>query len=190
VKEAPRFTPWPLHRPPKERRIKRPLAKDTLAGAVPRQPYLASVPIMRFFIFSLLALAATATHAEQPACLPSTLALSSVPTGTPIPRHIDRPSLFLASNHGMAAYWYCQSPEGQVTYWEIHGTPKAVLAAGGAGLLEMLYIKDRDGALSKLSSTPCNRAEIADPDEQLLCKELLDEVKAQWPKSSVIARRP
>lgn len=143
------------------------------------------VPPMRAVIFSILAVTASASHAAQPDCLPAALALSSTPIGQPIARHTDRPSLFLASNHGLAAYWYCQGPNGQITYWEVHGTPKAILEAGGASVLEMLYIKDRDASLSKLSATPCNRADIADPDERQLCKELLDEVRAQWPQSSV-----
>ncbi len=105
--------------------------------------------------------------------------------GQPIARHTERPSLFIASNHGLAAYWYCQSPTGRITYWEVHGTPKAILEAGGARVLEMLYIKDRDASLAKLSSTPCNRPDIDDPDERQLCKELLDEVRAQWPQPAI-----
>jgi hypothetical protein len=144
---------------------------------------------MRVIITFILALTATAVQAGQPDCLPATWALSSNPVGTPIARNVDRPTLFMASNHGVAAYWYCQNGSGTVTYWEVHGTPKAIISAGGASVLEMLYIKDRDGSLNKLSSTPCNRPDITDPDEQQLCKELLDEVRAQWPRPSVSANR-
>ncbi|MBC7701903.1 hypothetical protein [Aquabacterium sp.] len=140
---------------------------------------------MRAVIFSILSVAACASQAAQPDCLPAYLALSSTPTGQPIARHTDRPSLFIASNHGLAAYWFCQGPNGQITYWEVHGTPKAILEAGGASVMEMLYIRDRDASLAKLSATPCNRLEITDPDERQLCKELLAEVRAQWPQSSV-----
>lgn len=139
---------------------------------------------MRTVIFSILSVAACASHAAQPDCLPAALALSTQPVGQPVARHIDRPSLFVASNHGLAAYWFCEGPNGRITYWEMHGTPKAILEAGGARVLEMLYIKDRDASLSKLSATPCHRADIADPDERQLCKELMDDIRAQWPQTS------
>ncbi|RZI84546.1 MAG: hypothetical protein EOP38_08705 [Rubrivivax sp.] len=138
---------------------------------------------MRVILMCILGLAASATQAAQPDCLPATWALSSVPVGTPVERHVDRPTLFMSSNHGLAAYWFCRIPtDGGISYWEVHGTPKAILEAGGASVLEMLYIKDRDGSLSKLAATPCNRPDISDPDERQLCRELLDEVRAQWPK--------
>jgi hypothetical protein len=140
---------------------------------------------MRAVIFSIFSVAACASHGAQPDCLPAYLALSSTPTGQPIAQHIDRPSLFIASNHGLAAYWFCQDAKGQITYWEVHGTPTAILKAGGASMLEMLYIKDRDASLAKLSATPCHRSEIADPAERQLCKELLVKVRTQWPQSSV-----
>ncbi|RZL01662.1 MAG: hypothetical protein EOP36_10545 [Rubrivivax sp.] len=140
---------------------------------------------MRAIIFSILTLAACASHAAQPDCLPSTLALSTSPVGQPLERHTDRPSLFVSSNHGLAAYWFCKAKDGRITYWEIHGTPASILEAGGARVLEMLYVKDRDASLNKLSATPCHRADIANTDERQLCKELLAEVKAQWPQTSV-----
>ncbi len=140
---------------------------------------------MRAVIFSILAAVTCSSQAAQPDCLPSSWALSSVPVGQPVARHTERPSLFVASNYGLAAYWYCHGKNGQTTYWEVHGTPRAILEAGGARVLEMLYIRDRDASLAKLSATPCDRPNIADPDERQLCKELLDEVRAQWPQPSV-----
>lgn len=142
---------------------------------------------MRTAFFTILMVAACASHAAQPDCLPSTLALSNTPVGQPVARHTDRPSLFMSSNHGVAAYWYCRAPNGQITYWEMHGTPKAILQAGGASVLEMLYVRDHTGSFGKLSATPCNRTDIADADEQLLCRELLQEVRAQWPDTKVTA---
>lgn len=144
---------------------------------------------MRALITLMLALVTTGAHAAQPDCIPATWALSTTPVGTPVARHTDRPTLFMASNHGLAAYWYCQSPTGAITYWEVHGTPKAILEAGGASVLEMLYLKDRDASLGRLSATPCKRGEIADPEERQLCKELLDEVKAHWPGPGLNASR-
>ncbi|MGH6647668.1 hypothetical protein [Aquabacterium sp.] len=138
---------------------------------------------MRAVIFLILAATALAAQAAQPDCIPSTWALSTTPVGKPIERHTDRPSLFVSSNHGLAAYWFCQDKDARITYWEVHGTPKAILDAGGARVLEMLYIKDRDASLNKLSATPCNRPDIADADERQLCRELLEEIRAQWPKA-------
>jgi len=142
---------------------------------------------MRAVLFSILTVAACTSQAATPDCLPSTLALSTTPSGRPIERHTDRPTMFVSSNHGLAAYWYCHNKDGRITYWEVHGTPTAILEAGGARVLEMLYIKDRDASLTKLSATPCNRADIANADERQLCKELLDEVRTQWPQTSVTA---
>ena len=139
---------------------------------------------MRVVIALLIALAASAAQANPPECIPSTWALSSTPVGTPIARNVDRPTLFMASNHGLAAYWFCQGANGGFSYYEVHGTPKAILEAGGASVLEMLYIKDRDGSLTKLGAAPCERGlgNISDPVEQQLCRELLDEIRVQWPK--------
>jgi hypothetical protein len=142
---------------------------------------------MRAVIPALLMLAACASHAAQPDCLPATLALSTTAVGQPIERHTERPSLFMSSNHGMAAYWYCKGKDGRITYWEMHATPASILEAGGARMLEMLYIKDRESSFTKLSATPCNRTDIASADERQLCRELLDEVRAQWPKTEVTA---
>lgn len=144
---------------------------------------------MRAVIALFIALAASSAQADQPECIPATWALSSSPIGTPIARNAERPTLFMASNHGLAAYWFCQKAQGGFSYWEVHGTPKAILEAGGASVLEMLYIKDRDGSLNKLSAAPCERSNIGDPDEQVLCKELLDEVRARWPKTTASAAR-
>lgn len=144
---------------------------------------------MRAVTFMFLSLLACAAQAAPPDCLPATLALSRAPVGTPIARHADRPTLFMASNHGLAAYWFCQTPNGGVSYWEVHGTPQAILSAGGASVLEMLYLKDPEGSLNKLSTTPCDRSDISDPDERQLCKELLDDVRAQWPKPTTSAAR-
>lgn len=139
---------------------------------------------MRALTFIALSLLAAGAQAAPPDCLPSALALSRTPMGTPIARNVDRPTLFMASNHGLAAYWFCRTPNGAVSYWEVHGTPQAILSAGGASVLEMLYIKDPEGSLNKLAATPCDRPDISDPDERQLCKELLDEVRAQWPKTT------
>lgn len=140
---------------------------------------------MRAALFPLLAMVACASHAAQPDCVPFTWALSTSPVGQPIERHTDRPSLFVSSNHGLAAYWFCKRKDGQITYWEVHGTPQAILEAGGARVLEMLYVKDRDASWRQLSATPCNRSAIANADERQLCKELLDEVRAQWPQTTL-----
>lgn len=142
---------------------------------------------MRAALFSFLAMAACASHAAQPDCVPSTWALSTAPIGQPIEQHTDRPSLFVSSNHGLAAYWFCKGKDGKITYWEVHGTPQAILEAGGARVLEMLYIKDREASWRQLSATPCNRADIPNADERQLCKELLEEVRAQWPQTAVSA---